>query len=396
MSGFSEHEHIPGLFGHSDLDFQLNSNRVNEQLEELKQEYGDQAYSRLIYKLTRLRFDPEESRQHWQLITKHYMSMSRALERDVGIFVAVCDYFMNVRRELGQVTIIDSNLLEKKEKAALVDELTGLYNRRFFNQILIKQATHSERTRDPVSLLVLDIDNFKAYNDTYGHMAGDKVLMRLAKCLLVNSRTIDYVARYGGDEFALILPQVPKNEGLLVAERLRRAIEIFFSEDPMAVSIGGITVSIGVATLLADASDSLEIFQLADQALYKGKLTRNCVMGWEPEKRSHPRYPVDLPMELRVSDNDPESFESAVTRDLSLGGLLCRVNRSMSRGEQLEVVLKPGGDLPSVTIQATVARLVPIRENDSEYYLGLAFKTISDSDRQILDQMIAELNPRMQ
>ena len=116
----------------------------------------------------------------------------------------------------------------------------------------------------PLSLLMIDIDNFKNFNDTFGHQEGDKVLKEIAKTIITSSRKEDLIARYGGEEFTVILPHADKNEAFIIAERLRENIHNIENEKKL-------TVSIGISSFPQDAYKKEELIEYADQALYKAK-----------------------------------------------------------------------------------------------------------------------------
>src|SRR5205823_3369508 len=140
----------------------------------------------------------------------------------------------------------------------------GLANRRRFERQLEREVARTHRYNRPFCLLLLDIDHFKLVNDSYGHEAGDEALRRLANALQAGTRGIDTVARIGGEEFALILPETDSVRGLEVAERLRQAISEL--DTPPA---GRITVSIGLAACTGAYGDARELFHAADAALYE-------------------------------------------------------------------------------------------------------------------------------
>ncbi|EFM09675.1 diguanylate cyclase with PAS/PAC sensor [Paenibacillus curdlanolyticus YK9] len=150
------------------------------------------------------------------------------------------------------------------EALASTDPLTGLRNRRFFQEQLLANIALFQRMRLPFSLLIVDIDHFKAINDTFGHPVGDAVLTDLGQMLRSMSRESDIVARYGGEEFVIIAPSSTRDNAKLAAERFRAQIE--------AATLGGcqVTVSIGVATMTSVDTD-VTLLQKADQALYASK-----------------------------------------------------------------------------------------------------------------------------
>ncbi|MBL1321290.1 MAG: GGDEF domain-containing protein [Methylophaga sp.] len=159
-------------------------------------------------------------------------------------------------------------LYREAQAAALQDKLTGLNNRGAFDKSLKREIDLAQRQHSPMSLVMLDIDFFKAVNDTYGHSAGDLALKKLAKSLTDSMRASDIAFRYGGEEFTLILSNTDSKAALLVAERIRIAISQLNCNDGSRTF--GFTVSLGVAQLKhGEKSESL--FSRADSALYKAK-----------------------------------------------------------------------------------------------------------------------------
>lgn len=150
---------------------------------------------------------------------------------------------------------------------AIRDGLTGLYNHKYFMLRLDEELQRAKRYSRPVSLLMVDIDYFKRYNDTYGHLAGDRVLADLGKILRRFSRKVDIVARYGGEEFAMLLPETRKAGAGILAERLRTYVE------ERRTGLGIVTVSIGVGSF-EGANSNLskeEFINVTDTALYRAK-----------------------------------------------------------------------------------------------------------------------------
>lgn len=166
---------------------------------------------------------------------------------------------------------------------AVRDALTGLYNRREFKARLGTELERARRYSHPFALLMMDIDHFKMVNDTYGHPAGDRLLLAFASKLHDCTRPVDSLARYGGEEFALILPEVRAEEAMLAAERLREQI----AAEPFTLGehVVSMTVSIGVAIFPQHGRHSDTLFRHADRALYRAKETgRNHVALAEPDE----------------------------------------------------------------------------------------------------------------
>ncbi|WP_394148138.1 GGDEF domain-containing protein [Shewanella atlantica] len=169
--------------------------------------------------------------------------------------------------------------MENLNVLALTDQLTSLHNRRAFEEEVLLHMQRLTKTQQPSSLMVIDIDHFKQFNDNHGHVIGDKVLTYIALALKQAVKGTDFVARYGGEEFVVLLPDTELSDALIVAEQLRGKIserKLTVGKD-QKLSLGSITVSIGVATL--NISDDREsYFVRADEALYRAKSSgRNCV-----------------------------------------------------------------------------------------------------------------------
>jgi len=175
---------------------------------------------------------------------------------------------MSLEDEGRQIQIYQRELEEANAKLlelAVTDGLTGLRNRRAFEASLDHEYEVSLRYGHPLSLLMLDIDNFKSFNDTFGHQEGDRILCHVASLLDGNCRTTDMVARYGGEEFAIILPNTPKEAAADLAERFRWVIA------ESHVIRHQVTISIGLATLNASIASRSEFVEQADAALYQAK-----------------------------------------------------------------------------------------------------------------------------
>lgn len=157
------------------------------------------------------------------------------------------------------------------ERRAMTDELTGLPNRRAFDEAMEREIERAKRIDKPLCVLMMDVDKFKVFNDTYGHQAGDAVLQKVGRAIATASRACDFPARYGGEEFCIILPHTPPDGGRIAGERVRRSIE------KMVVEYEGkhlkVTISIGVAQVDPEKGKRAAVIGIrsADDALYEAK-----------------------------------------------------------------------------------------------------------------------------
>jgi len=239
--------------------------------------YGD-----LIYALTHLRFSEGQARNHWENILKHKLELASKLNRNVGIRVSLLDYFSNLQQKLDNPKVIEMDLYEKTLLSAVTDGLTGLYNHRFFQDRLEEEVERCVRYAGTISLLMLDLDNFKMYNDTNGHIAGDVLLVEVSKLIRRTLRKVDTVARYGGEEFSVILPSTSKKGALIIARRIVARIADNHFANQIVMPGGRVTISCGVATFPEDAKEKAALVDMADKMLYKAKRNgKNQALGVE-------------------------------------------------------------------------------------------------------------------
>lgn len=181
------------------------------------------------------------------------------------------------------LAIVNAQLHEQTVELAITDALTGLSNRRHLERRLEMEFARAERFEHSVSVIMIDIDHFKAYNDQHGHPKGDQVLKQLAGVLREQVRSIDTLARYGGEEFTLILPRSKQKRALEVAEKLRAAVEAAHFPGEETQPLGKVTLSLGVACYPDDADTRQALIDRADAALYLAKDGgRNRTVGYKP------------------------------------------------------------------------------------------------------------------
>ena len=167
----------------------------------------------------------------------------------------------------------NAQLLEKTKLLSITDGLTNLYNHRHFQEKLMVEVKGAKEGKKPLSLIMGDVDDFKHYNDTNGHPAGDEVLRQIGKILKNNTKRGDIVARYGGEEFVIIFPNTSKKDAKIVAENLRKTVEEYKFVNEKSQPGGSVTITFGLADYHGDSDSAADVMKRADDALYKGKET---------------------------------------------------------------------------------------------------------------------------
>jgi two-component system cell cycle response regulator len=187
--------------------------------------------------------------------------------------------YQGIVRDITAQKVMEDALRESEKRykeLSITDDLTGLFNQRHFYNQLRAEIDRIQRYKHPLALLLLDVDNFKIYNDTYGHLAGDKVLAKLGEVIRKSIRKTDSGYRYGGEEFTVILTETSGQNAVVAAERLRKrfADEIFF---PVPLEPVGVTVSVGIADY-REGEEIASFVKRADQNMYEAKAKgKNCI-----------------------------------------------------------------------------------------------------------------------
>jgi len=167
--------------------------------------------------------------------------------------------FLSVIINQAAIQLEKVELYEEASHSAITDPVTGIFNHRYFQEHLTEEISRAERYLHPLSLLMVDIDSFKSYNDKYGHQTGDFILREIAQAMKINLRKVDVISRYGGEEFTIILPETKAEQAYIVAEKIRKKVETI-----------GLTISIGVAEY-QKTMDKDKLIKEADEALYQAK-----------------------------------------------------------------------------------------------------------------------------
>jgi diguanylate cyclase (GGDEF)-like protein len=351
----------------------LSVERLVEELSGLEQREGPVVYVELIYLLSHMRFEPDEAREQWEGVIRHRKELGAAVGYPMDLYVALVSYFVQVSRQLVNPKVIELRLFEETRASAYKDELTGLHNFRFFQEFLRWEVKRCERSGGEFSIAMGDLDNFKSYNDRFGHEVGNLALGAVGKVLQKIGRDQDVAVRYGGEEFVLIMPETSKEDAGRVANRVCEAIAELevWPADPTS----RVTMSIGVASYPADALASEGLIRCADRAMYTAKAKgKNQTQLYGANRRALPRIQVEVEGEIRVLEAQSVPFH---TLDISERGLRFRAARSLPLNSMVEFALNLPGQGQAIKAHGRVVRIQ--EAEDGGYQMALS---IMDIDRR--------------
>ena len=346
---------------------------------DIPQEEYEQLYSYLIDILCDVEINVYEAKNHFENICAHRREMEKALGRSVGFRVGMLDYFMNEKRKLQNPKVIELATYEKKLKLADVDELTGLYNRRYFIKSVNTELQRSRRYDLNLSLMMIDLDDFKKVNDNFGHPAGDSVLKDFAQIITTIIRAEDIAARYGGEEFVILIPQTNSLSGKILHRRLAEAVaahEFTHKEE--------LTFSAGLAEFPRHANTVEELIKKSDKALYSAKAAGKNRLTILEEKRDSKRYHPSTRVSLAFEGTSPDAGE---IKDVSLGGLSFEVSQMVNVGDVMNLVIDVPNDNKKYEIRSEI---IWVKEEDiSKKTVGARFQSI---DEKKLHELIKRIS----
>jgi len=249
------------------------ASRVRQYLARLIEGEDDAIYAKMLWAMATLQMDASEAKALWRRVVDHRDAMEEKLGRGVPLGAALHDWLMEAGSFLRVAKMVDMERFDGIARSAVMDGLTEIYNAHFLRQCLVHELDRARRYGSRFSIVFYDLDDFKAFNDTYGHLAGDAMLREFGHILARSKRSTDIPGRYGGEEFMLVLPEADHTAALSVAERIRaitEATEIEVS-DRVDGQGGHSAVSGGIATCPEDGETPADLIACADRALYRAK-----------------------------------------------------------------------------------------------------------------------------
>ncbi len=373
-------------------DQELISNKSTDQE---KSSVNSGIYRFILNLLAHIDMNESEAKDHYFKILEHRENLSSKMKRDVGIRVAILDYFLNLIKILKNPKIVEIEFFEEILKLTKEDPKTGCFNSNFMAEMAEREIKRAKRYNYHFSIILIDIDDFKALNDNYGHLFGDKVLKKFSAVLNASVRKEDIIGRFGGDEFVILLPQTGRVGARFLAERIKQNLENYNWNDNNIRNNIKVTFSAGIATYPMDSASYEGLMKLADSSLYKSKYLgknrihdkleeelikeqqKNKQKHAMPERRKFFRFPVKKDTEIELKKIKESMYVNGKVLDISQRGLLleCSCNiKDIVIKDNLDLEIKKIGDMPveQLNIKASIAHFKKENEN-LKFYIGLEF-----------------------
>lgn len=338
----------------------------------LADKHGNVIHQAIFHIYAGLDLPGETAQRYWLEVLHHRKSMITLLGRNTSLLVSMCDYLISTKQHLMNPRLIEETSYAKVIMETTHDGLTNLFNRQYFNESFEHILSAANRYNTDVTLLFLDIDNFKEVNDTYGHSCGDLALQYLSDIIKEEKRDSDIAARFGGEEFVLLMPHTESINGFILAERIRKRVEnlsITECSEPFSFTISG-----GLASFPQNAKTPATLLNSADSALYLAKgAGKNIISMYKQEKRRYLRVKYTEPVKIKELGFDSSPIFDGTSKDICIGGILFENNVSLPIGARIQVSIPIKGETPLLLI-GTVVRVEAYSNDLYDIGMTISFK----------------------
>jgi diguanylate cyclase (GGDEF)-like protein len=362
---------------------------VDESLRTLNAAREDlEVYRNYFYVLAHLEFDEAAAFKHWEEFRKYHAKFEEDLGYPIDTRITTLSYFMNENRQLENPKIIEMKVFQRTQEKVVLDDLTSLFNFRYFKQRIQAEMEGAASRSEQLSLLIIDIDNFKHINDDYGHLTGDGILRQIGKLIQAETSAHGPAFRYGGEEFTVIVPRVDKQQAYDLANKLCERISEheFLNENSTPRHKMSVTASLGVATYPQDCDDSQLLIGNADKALYNAKGSgKNIVCLFSENQRRFKRLSTSIRGELA---NFSQSTTSIRTLNVSRGGIRFICGDDLPREAIVKVRLALEAKKEPIVL---LCRIINKDSDVDSFVYGTEIASISTRDRSRFNRLVDSL-----
>lgn len=340
-----------------------------ERLNQLEQEQGPMVCRSIFQTLAGIDIPRNTAADYWRQVLDRRRQLGRILGRKVDLMTAMCDYLRSETRYLAQPRLVEVNTFERIVSDSMYDGLTGLFNRPYFDEAFEHQISLAKRYNTDLSVLFLDVDDFKDINDTHGHIVGDVALKKIGAIIKNSKRDSDLAARYGGEEFVLLMPHTENINAFILADRIRQEVE---KEEFTAHGLTyRLTVSGGLASFPLNATEPAELLHMADSATYMAKGSgKNTICLFKKDKRRYLRVKLTQPVLVKeLGFNNSTTYEGT-SKDICIGGILFENDTPLPIGAHVQVSLTGKDNVPLLLI-GTIVRIESF--GAKSYDIGMTF-----------------------
>jgi len=349
-----------------------NDDDLIEDLTKCAQQHGSPMFQAIFHIFASLDLSPQIAEEYWYDVLLHRQSMATKLGRKIDLIPCLYDYLATSPHSLTNPRLIEEKAYSQVIMETTHDGLTAIYNRHYFDEALEQAVFSAKRYGNDVSLLFLDIDDFKDINDTYGHRYGDTILQQVAGIIESEKRESDIAARYGGEEFVLLMPHTESIHAFILAERVRVSIEknvIGIEDKPVEVTISG-----GLAAFPQNSDTSSQLVHHADSALYLAKgAGKNIICLYKEEKRRYLRVKYKEPVKIKELGFKSSPTFAGTSKDICIGGILFENDVPLPIGSRIQVNLPIQKGKPLLLI-GTVVRVEAYADNLYDIGMSISFK----------------------
>ncbi len=360
------------------------------QLDGIANTEGEAAYQSFFSLLTDHRVEPSQAKEKWLAVVDHRRQLSQSLGRPVNLLSAICDSFSSEEDSLNNLKLTKISTHNRIIKEATHDSLTGLLNKNYFYDSLAQQLALAARNQNELSLLFIDIDDFKSINDSHSHVTGDSVLKETAELIQKAVRECDVAVRFGGEEFVIIMPNTNCIDALILANRLRLAVQKYRYKEESSESLL-ITISCGIAAFPVHAKNAEDLIRYADHAMYQAKgAGKNNVCLFKDENRRYLRIPISKHVQIKELGFSVSPEYTGICKDIGIGGILFQNEELIPIGANMQINIELSKEKPLLLI-GTVVRVESAVNGMYDIGVALSLKEMDNLVKSKISQLLTSV-----